>query len=111
MVSLLVILVSGAPCRQQLWAKLLDTMDAEATRLRDLLGLPVKDIWMVKKEKPLISDTGETRRLPIGHRRVESQLAENKDEKSEKKGEAEVEIIGIKRESQSALTEESVEVS
>ncbi|XP_040042517.2 MYCBP-associated protein [Gasterosteus aculeatus] len=105
--------ITAADIGQQLWAKLLDTMDAEATRLRDLLGLPVKDIWMEKNEKPLISGAGETRRLPIGHRRVESQVAENKDEKSEKKGEAaaEVEIIGIKRESQSALTEESVEDS
>ncbi|KAL6110389.1 mycbpap [Pungitius sinensis] len=94
--------ITAAAIGQQLWTKLLDTMDAEATRLRNLLGLPVKDIWIEKKEEPLISD---------------AEVAENKDEKSEKKGEAAAkgEITGtmprIKRESQSTFTEKSVEDS
>ncbi|XP_062420398.1 MYCBP-associated protein isoform X2 [Pungitius pungitius] len=90
--------ITAAAIGQQLWTKLLDTMGAEATRLRNLLGLPVKDRWM----EPFISD---------------AEVAENKDEKSEKKGEAaaKVEISGtmprIKRESQSTFTEKSVEDS
>ncbi|KAM8878325.1 MYCBP-associated protein isoform 1-T4 [Spinachia spinachia] len=94
--------ITAAAIGHQLWTKLLNTMDAEATRLRDLLGLPVKDVWMEKKEEPLIPH---------------AEVVENKDEKSEKRGEAaaKVELSGakprIKRGSQSALTENSVEDS
>ncbi|XP_070684578.1 MYCBP-associated protein [Pempheris klunzingeri] len=56
---------------QQLWRKLLDAMAGEATLLRNLLGLPHRDTWIDNKEQPQISD---------------ADLADNKDEKSEKKG-------------------------
>lgn len=55
--------VCGAPCRQQLWRELLDMLAAEAMGLRNLLGLPERDMWIDKKEESTISNAGETHRL------------------------------------------------
>ncbi|TDH15924.1 hypothetical protein EPR50_G00014280 [Perca flavescens] len=91
---------------QQLWTKLLDTMAGEAMWLRNLLGLPERDTRIDKKEES-----------PI----LEADRADNKDEKSEKKGgaAAKEERSGArskikddnKGESKSATTEKSVEDS
>lgn len=51
--------VCGAPCRQQLWRKLLDMMVTQAMWLRNLLGLPEKDTWIDEEEEFQISDAGE----------------------------------------------------
>ena len=61
--SLEIMVVSGAPCRQQLWKKLLDTMAGEAMWLRSLLGLPENETWIAKKDEFVISDTGEAHKL------------------------------------------------
>ncbi|KAK2815843.1 hypothetical protein Q5P01_026310 [Channa striata] len=93
---------------EQLWRKLLDTMDAEAMWLRNLLGLQGRETWVDKKDECFVSDTD---------------LAENVniDEKSERKGGtiAKEERSGLKSrlkgnskgESKSATTEKSVEES
>ncbi|KAF3687365.1 Epsin-2 EPS-15-interacting protein 2 Intersectin-EH-binding protein 2 [Channa argus] len=93
---------------QQLWRKLLDTMDAEAMWLRNLLDLPGRETWIDKKDECFISDTDLTDTLNI-------------DEKSERKGvtPATPERRGIKStlkdnnkgESKLATTEKSVEES
>lgn len=64
--------VCAAPCRQQLWRKLLDTVAGEAMWLRNLLGLPERDTWVDKKEDASISDAGETHRLSLRHRLVKT---------------------------------------
>lgn len=51
-------LVCGAPCRQHLWRRLLDTMADEAMCLKHLLSMPESDTW-INKKKPPISDSGE----------------------------------------------------
>lgn len=51
-------MVCGAPCRQQLWRKLLDMMVVEAMWLRNLLGLPERDTWIDEKEASQTSDAG-----------------------------------------------------
>ncbi|XP_054461081.1 MYCBP-associated protein [Anoplopoma fimbria] len=96
--------LTTAAIGQQLWRKLLDTMSAEAMRLRNLLGLPERETQVDNQEEAPISD---------------ADVADNKDEKSEKKGgaAAKEERSGVrsrikednKGESQSALTEKSVE--
>lgn len=65
-VNLSVMVVCGAPYRQQLWRKLLDMMAGEAMQLRHLLSLPEKDTWVdEQKDEPLISDSGEILHLNI----------------------------------------------
>ncbi|KAK5926848.1 hypothetical protein CgunFtcFv8_022386 [Champsocephalus gunnari] len=91
---------------QQLWRELLDTMAGEAMWLREVMGLPERDTWIYEKEEPPIPD---------------ADMADNKDEKSEKKGGAvaKEERSGVKSrvkedskvESKSATTEKSVEDS
>ncbi|XP_034402029.1 MYCBP-associated protein [Cyclopterus lumpus] len=97
--------LTAAAFGQQLWSKLLDTMAAEAMKLRNLQGLPEKDTWVDKKEEPPSSD---------------ADVADNKGEKSENKGGAAApEGNGTRSrikddnqwESHSALTEKSVEDS
>ncbi|XP_034544963.1 MYCBP-associated protein [Notolabrus celidotus] len=61
---------TAAAAGQQLWRKLLDTMDDEARWLRNMLGLPQRDTWSKKMEESVIS---------------EANVADNKDEMSEKK--------------------------
>ncbi|XP_070776313.1 MYCBP-associated protein [Enoplosus armatus] len=63
--------LTAAAVGQQLWRELLDMMAVEAMGLRNLLGLPERDTRIDKKEKSTISD---------------ADVADNKDEKSEKKG-------------------------
>lgn len=58
-VDLQLMLVCGAPCRLQLWRKLLDMMAAEGMRLRNLLGLPERDAWNDEKEESQTSDAGK----------------------------------------------------
>ncbi|XP_035516253.1 MYCBP-associated protein [Morone saxatilis] len=65
--------LTAATIGQQLWRKLLDRMDVEAMWLKNLLGLPEKDKRVHKKEESIITD---------------ADTADNKDEKSEKKGAA-----------------------
>ncbi|XP_044046052.1 MYCBP-associated protein isoform X2 [Siniperca chuatsi] len=91
---------------QQLWRELLDMMAVEAMRLRNLLGLPERDKWIDKKVESTIAV---------------ADVADNKDEKSEKKGgaAAKEERSGArsrlkddnKGESKSGTTEKSVEDS
>ncbi|XP_010795579.1 MYCBP-associated protein-like, partial [Notothenia coriiceps] len=91
---------------QQLWRELLGTMAGEAMWLRDVMGLPERDTQIHEKEEPPISD---------------ADMADTKDEKSEKKGgaAAKEERSGVKSrvkedskvESKSATTEKSVEDS
>ncbi|KAK5866278.1 hypothetical protein PBY51_020483 [Eleginops maclovinus] len=83
---------------QQLWRELLNKMAGEAMWLRDLLGLPERDTWIDEKEESPISN---------------ADMANTKDEKSEKKGvaAAKEEKSGVKSnkgESKSATTEKSV---
>ncbi|XP_068448664.1 MYCBP-associated protein isoform X2 [Clinocottus analis] len=89
--------LTSAAIMEQLWRKLLDTMAAEAMRLRNMLGLPERDTWIDNKEEPPIS---------------EADVADDKE--SENKGGATATDENgtrsrIKDESQSALTEKSVE--
>ncbi|XP_029291558.1 MYCBP-associated protein isoform X2 [Cottoperca gobio] len=98
--------LTAAAIGQQLWMKLLHMMAVEAVWLRNLLGLPEKVTWIDIKEESPISD---------------ADMADNKDEKSEKKGKAAAkeEKNGAKsrfkddnkRESKSVTTEKSVQDS
>uniref|UniRef100_A0A3Q3IYH3 Uncharacterized protein n=1 Tax=Monopterus albus TaxID=43700 RepID=A0A3Q3IYH3_MONAL len=74
MVCLAVMVVCAAPCRQQLWVILLDTMAGEAMRLRNLLGVPEKKAWTENKDKSQLPDAGETTTLSIIHRLVKIML-------------------------------------
>lgn len=47
-------MVCGAPCRQQLWINLLDLMGTEAFRIRDVMGLPEKDLWSGRRPERII---------------------------------------------------------
>lgn len=51
--------VWGAPYRQQLWWRLLDMMDTEAVRLRNLLGFVERGPLMDAKDESQASDAGE----------------------------------------------------
>lgn len=53
------VVVWGAPCRQQLWWQLLDMMDSEAVRLRNLLGFAERGPLMDAKDESQASDAGE----------------------------------------------------
>ncbi|XP_068585071.1 MYCBP-associated protein [Cebidichthys violaceus] len=94
--------LTAAAIGQQLWRKLLDTMAAEAMRLRNLLGLPEKDTWIDQKKEPPTSD---------------ADVADNKDEKSERKRGAAEERSRARstmkddNKRESALTETSVQDS
>lgn len=57
-VDLQLMLECGAPCRLQLWRKLLDKMVVEDMWLRNLLGLPERDAWNDEKEESQTSDAG-----------------------------------------------------
>lgn len=58
-------LVCGAPCRLQLWRKLLDTMVVEGMWLRNLLGLPERDAWNDEKEESQTSDAGKIQTFTV----------------------------------------------
>ncbi|XP_059194299.1 MYCBP-associated protein [Centropristis striata] len=97
--------ITAAAAGQQLWRKLLDSLAGEALRLRDLLGLPERETWSHHTEEALPSD---------------ADMAENKEEKSDKKGGAapKEERSGVRsrfkddnKESKSATTERSAEDS
>uniref|UniRef100_A0A3B4XWL1 Mycbp associated protein n=1 Tax=Seriola lalandi dorsalis TaxID=1841481 RepID=A0A3B4XWL1_SERLL len=90
-----VMVVCGAPCRQMLWKKLLDTMAGEAMRLRNLLGLPERETWIDKKDESPISD---------------SEKKGGAAAKEERSGARSRFKDDSKRESKSPTTEKSVEV-
>ncbi|XP_056265563.1 MYCBP-associated protein [Pseudoliparis swirei] len=91
--------LTAAAIGQQLWRELLDTMAAEATRLRNLLGLPEKDTWVdtPPSSDPDLVDKSEhkggaaategsgTRSRIKDDNKGESQSAEAKGEKDGKK--------------------------
>lgn len=64
-VDLQLMLVCGAPCRLQLWRKLLDTMVDEDMWLRNLLGLPERDAWLDEKEESQTSDAGKIQSFTV----------------------------------------------
>lgn len=61
--NLQIMVVCGAPCRQQLWRTQLDKMVVEAMSLRNLLGLPDTDIWADEMDESKTPDSGKSLRL------------------------------------------------
>ncbi|XP_031600246.1 MYCBP-associated protein [Oreochromis aureus] len=71
---------------RQLWRKLLDRMTAEAMWLRNLLGLPEKEAWTDKEDKPVITDAGEIQALWQDHRHIYDTQKKGGREKETGKG-------------------------
>ncbi|XP_029380169.1 MYCBP-associated protein [Echeneis naucrates] len=91
---------------QQLWRKLLDTMAGEATRLRNLLGLPEKEIRIEKKVESLISETDLAENISNDEKSEKKRRSAAKEERSDARSRFKSDNEG---ESKSPTTEKTVE--